>query len=105
VKSVIEHCPGRQCSGLETQHCKINKWNKGKRRCLGDNEQENDGFKVDWGLNSGVWTQGFTLAKQVLYCLSHASSPSCSRYFGDGVSQTVCPDWPQTEILRSQPPK
>jgi hypothetical protein len=25
VKSVIEHCPGRQCSGLETQHCKINK--------------------------------------------------------------------------------
>jgi hypothetical protein len=26
---------------------------------------------------TGVWTQGFTLAKQVLYCSSHASSPLC----------------------------
>jgi hypothetical protein len=24
----------------------------------------------------GIWTQGFTLAKQNPYCLSHASSPS-----------------------------
>jgi hypothetical protein len=39
---------------------------------------------------SGVWTQGFTLAKQVLYCLSHTSSPFCFGYFGDGVS---CPTW------------
>jgi hypothetical protein len=28
--------------------------------------------------------QGFTLAKQVLYRLSHTSSPFCSGYFGDG---------------------
>jgi hypothetical protein len=37
----------------------------------------------DWG--NGVWTQGFTIAKQALYCLSHSSSPFCSDYFGDGV--------------------
>jgi hypothetical protein len=28
--------------------------------------------------------QGFALAKQVLYCLSHSSSSFCSGYFGDG---------------------
>jgi hypothetical protein len=32
------------------------------------------------------WTQGFVLAKQVLYHLSHTSSPFCCGYFGDGVS-------------------
>jgi hypothetical protein len=26
---------------------------------------------------------GFELAEQVLYCLSHTSSPFCSGYFGD----------------------
>jgi hypothetical protein len=31
-----------------------------------------------------VWIQGFVLAKQVLYFLSHASSPFCSGYFRDG---------------------
>jgi hypothetical protein len=31
----------------------------------------------------GVWTQSFTLTKQV-YHLSHASCPFCSGYFGDG---------------------
>jgi hypothetical protein len=30
-----------------------------------------------------VWTQGFVLAKQMLYCLSHSSSPFFSGYFGD----------------------
>jgi hypothetical protein len=34
------------------------------------------------------------LAKQALYHLSHTSSPFCSGYFGDGVSQTICLDWP-----------
>jgi hypothetical protein len=34
---------------------------------------------------TGVWTQGFTLTKQVLHHLSHTSSPFCSGYFGDGV--------------------
>jgi hypothetical protein len=34
---------------------------------------------------TGVWTQGSTLAKQALYCLSHTSTPFCSGYFGDGV--------------------
>jgi hypothetical protein len=36
-------------------------------------------FKWDW-----VWTQSFVLAKQVLYYLSHTSSPFYSGYFGDG---------------------
>jgi hypothetical protein len=30
---------------------------------------------------TGVWTQGFLLVKQALYCLSHTSSPFCSDYF------------------------
>jgi hypothetical protein len=34
-----------------------------------------------------------------LYCLSHTFTVFCSGYFGDGVSQTVCPDWPQNSIL------
>jgi hypothetical protein len=44
-------------------------------------------------------TQDFVLAKQVLYHLIHSSSPFCSGYFGDRVLQTICPGWPQTEIL------
>jgi hypothetical protein len=38
---------------------------------------------------TGVRTQGFTLAKQVRYRLSHTSSPLCSGYFGDGVSLII----------------
>jgi hypothetical protein len=38
----------------------------------------------------GVWTQGFALAKQALYYLSHTFSPFCSGYFGDGVSWAIC---------------
>jgi hypothetical protein len=30
---------------------------------------------------TGVWTQGFALAKQVLYLFSHASSPFCAGCF------------------------
>jgi hypothetical protein len=37
---------------------------------------------------------GFMLAKQTLCCLSHTSSPFCSGYFGDGVSQIICQGWP-----------
>jgi hypothetical protein len=48
---------------------------------------------------TGAWTQGFTLAKQVLYRLSHTSSPFCSCYFRDGVSWTICLGWPGTVIL------
>jgi hypothetical protein len=33
---------------------------------------------------TGLWTRGFALAKQVLCCSSHTSSPFCSGYFGDG---------------------
>jgi hypothetical protein len=33
---------------------------------------------------TGVWTQDFTLTKQVLYGLSHTSSPFCSGYFEMG---------------------
>jgi hypothetical protein len=46
----------------------------------------------DWGLNSG-------LAKQELYHLNHTSSPSCSDYFEDGISWSICLDWPRTESL------
>jgi hypothetical protein len=49
-----------------------------------------------WGW---IWTQGFTFAKQVLYHLSHTSSPFCFSYFGDGVLWTICMGWPQTAIL------
>jgi hypothetical protein len=34
-------------------------------------------------------------AKQMLYNLSHVSSPFCCGYFGYG----VCPSWPQIMIL------
>jgi hypothetical protein len=33
---------------------------------------------------TGVWTQGFTLKKQGLYCFRHTSSLFCSGYFGGG---------------------
>jgi hypothetical protein len=33
-----------------------------------------------------VWTQGFDLARQVLYHLRHAPSPFCFSYFSDRVS-------------------
>jgi hypothetical protein len=46
-----------------------------------------------------LWTQEFTLAKQVLCCLSHSSRTFCCGYFGDGVSWTICLVWPQTSIL------
>jgi hypothetical protein len=36
-------------------------------------------FWWDW-----VWTQGFMLEKQALYCLNHTASPFFSGYFGDG---------------------
>jgi hypothetical protein len=35
-------------------------------------------------------TQGFALAKQAIYCLSHTSGPFCSGYFGDGVGLSNC---------------
>jgi hypothetical protein len=39
---------------------------------------------------AGVWTQGFTLAKQALYHLSHISSRFSCGYFEDGVLWTTC---------------
>jgi hypothetical protein len=47
----------------------------------------------------GIWTPGFTLAKQVLCGLGHNSSPFWTGYFGSGVSQTICLGCPQTLIL------
>jgi hypothetical protein len=38
-------------------------------------------------------------AKQALYHLSHISSPFDFGYFGEGISRTICPGWPQTNIL------
>jgi hypothetical protein len=45
-------------------------------------------FLWDWGLKSRI---GTALAKQVLYCLSHTSSPFWSGYFENGVPRTICP--------------
>jgi hypothetical protein len=53
-------------------------------------------FFVVWG--TGVYTQGFALAKQALYFLSHTSSPFCYGYFGDMVLRTIYLGWPQTWI-------
>jgi hypothetical protein len=36
------------------------------------------------------WAQGFKIAKQALYHLSHTSSPFCSGYFEDGGGLTSC---------------
>jgi hypothetical protein len=43
---------------------------------------------------TSVWTQGFMLAKQVLY-----SSRFALVILEMGVSWTVCPGWPQTTVL------
>jgi hypothetical protein len=48
---------------------------------------------------TGVWTQDFTLSKQMLHCFSHISGPFCSGYFGGGVLWTICLGWPWTMIL------
>jgi hypothetical protein len=45
---------------------------------------------------TGVWTQGFTFAKQGFYHLSHTSSPFCS---GNRVWRTICLNCPRTKIL------
>jgi hypothetical protein len=49
-----------------------------------------------WGLNPGLHA-----TKQTLYCLSHTSSPFCSSYFRDRISQTFCLIWPWTTVLIS----
>jgi hypothetical protein len=40
---------------------------------------------------TGVLTQDLALAKQVLYHLSHTSSPFCSGYFGDEFLRAIFP--------------
>jgi hypothetical protein len=56
-------------------------------------------FIYSFGNGSGVWTQGFIVTKQVLYHLSHITSPFCSGYFGDGILRTTSLSWLQTVIL------
>jgi hypothetical protein len=43
--------------------------------------------------------EGFTLAKQACYHLSHTFSPFCCGYFGDGVSRTISLGCIQTVTL------
>jgi hypothetical protein len=51
-------------------------------------------------LGRGFELRAYMLAKQVLYCYIHKSSPFCCGYFGGrGISQTICPGWSQTKIL------
>jgi hypothetical protein len=40
---------------------------------------------------TGVWIKSLELAKQVLCCVSHTSSPFCFDYFGDRVSMSYLP--------------
>jgi hypothetical protein len=47
----------------------------------------------------GFEVRAIKFAKQMLYCSSHASSPFCSDYFGDGVLRTICLCWPWPLIL------
>jgi hypothetical protein len=72
--------------------------------CWGKNHvfevQNNSSFFCCFFGETGVWTQDFALAKQVLYCLSHSSSPFCSVYFRDEVSPTICLSWPWIMILQ-----
>jgi hypothetical protein len=42
------------------------------------------------GVGLEFCTQGFPLAQQVLFHMSHCSTSLCSGYFGDGVSQSIC---------------
>jgi hypothetical protein len=46
-----------------------------------------------------VWTQGFTLAKQAINCLSYTVNKFCSGCVGDELSRAICLGWPQTMIL------
>jgi hypothetical protein len=39
------------------------------------------------------------VANQVLYHLSHTSSPFYSDYFGDGISWIICQSWLWTSVL------
>jgi hypothetical protein len=39
------------------------------------------GFFLDFLLRLGFETQGFVIARQALYCLTHSPSPFCSGYF------------------------
>jgi hypothetical protein len=48
---------------------------------------------------SGILTQCFTLAKNVLYCFSLMSSFFCFGYFGDDILRTICLGCPRTTIL------
>jgi hypothetical protein len=47
----------------------------------------------------GVWTQGFALTKQELYCLSHTTAYFCSGYFGNRVFGTSYLGCSRTTVL------
>jgi hypothetical protein len=49
-----------------------------------------------------LWNWGLSLELHILadtLPLEPHSSPFCSGYFGDGISQTICPGWHHTVIL------
>jgi hypothetical protein len=49
---------------------------------------------------TGIWTLGFVLTKQVLYHLSHASPVHFAWVILEmGVLQTICPGWPWTAVF------
>jgi hypothetical protein len=60
---------------------------------------------VQWSIyqyifcGTGIWANSFMLARQALYCLSHASSSFCSGYFGDRFSLFVLTSLDHNSIL------
>jgi hypothetical protein len=50
-------------------------------------------FFFFFGVDTGLWTHGFTFARQFLYHFNHSSSPFCSGYFWGRVSLFVHRCW------------
>jgi hypothetical protein len=56
-------------------------------------------FEIFFFGSTAVWIQGLTLARQVLYHLSHSSSLFSVGYFWDRFLWTISPGWLRTVIL------
>jgi hypothetical protein len=74
----------------------VRQWRGSQNTCAPDSTHltKNGTWLLSRSLN-----QGLLLCKELFNCLSHASCPFCSGYFGDGVWQTICPGWCWTAIL------
>jgi hypothetical protein len=55
---------------------------------------------INFFVSTGILTQGFPLARQVLYLLTHSSSPLSSGYFGDSTLLLVQAGLDQNPLIR-----